>query len=92
MSYEIESIIVLSTAHITQETAEAFELEHLPFTVWKCEYGFVVSARNFETDQFKPSIPEDLAAVQVLARDNGCRYIMLDRDGPTVEELSTFDW
>jgi hypothetical protein len=89
---EFATMLVLSTAHITQETAEAMEARDLPFTCFANEYGFVVSAKNFETETFKPSIPEDLAKVQEYALANGCTYIMLDRDAPQVDGLPVFDW
>lgn len=89
---EVHAMMVLSTAHISQETATAMEAQDLPFTCFANEYGFVVSTLNFATDRFEPSIPDDLAKVQAYARERGAAYIMLDRDGPTVERLPEYEW
>lgn len=36
--------------------------------------------------------PQELVNVQLYARIFGCDWIMFDADGPTVEDLPTWDW
>jgi hypothetical protein len=88
---EIERMLVLSTRHLTEHTCNTI----LP--VWtgpaweKTEYGWFVYA-NIEDISAEP--PEDLRQCIRYAQNPGvsCDWIMFDRDGPTVDELPTYDW
>lgn len=90
---EIHQILVLSTAHITQASAEALESNDLPFSAWCSEYGFVISTGYPDLANLAPDkIPDDLKAVRTYARERGAAYLMLDRDASTVDRLPTYDW
>lgn len=89
---EVHALIVLSTAHITQETAEALHCDGFDFTVWANEYGFIISTRRFNPNDPTFDPPQDLKAVIDYARQRGASYLMLDRDASTVDRLPTFDW
>jgi hypothetical protein len=102
MKLEIAKMLVLSTSHLTEKTAKALEeaAEELPpfctinwaptFTrdegyVWYVgEENPVVAAGN--------SYPEEFAALFSLAMENGCNWLMFDRDGDTVDNLPTYEW
>lgn len=91
-------IIEISTCHLREETiANLIESEHLPFSVWHNEYGIILSTHAFETETFKPTIPDDIAAVQKFGRDHDADYVMLDRDATGdglegIDDLPEYDW
>lgn len=101
---EIEKMLVLSTGHITEETAKRLneEAEELP-PFCNIEWGpafareegwlFYVPkmAENGEPDD-PEGTPDDLARVFMFAREHGCDWVMLDCDGPQVELLPHHEW
>lgn len=97
---DIEKMLTLSTAHITEETSGKLETEpntdDMSLCVYeKAEYGFFiyidenVIRRIADNDN---AIPEDLRACLKLAIDNDCKVLCLDCDGIEVDELQTYEW
>lgn len=100
--YEINREIVVSTAHISEDINRALDWPSNPpleghVTVYAYEYGHrilitdddrdhVLSGKNFNSG-FK-----ELDILVKLAVDNGCRWILLDRDGPEIPGMEKFDW
>lgn len=99
---EISKMLTLSTAHLTEKTAKALEeaAEELPpyctinwapsFTreegyIWHVgdENPVVQAGRDF---------PDEFAALFSLALENGCDWLMLDRDADTADNLPTYEW
>lgn len=101
-----ETVLVLSTAHITAEDNEILKEgidvppEKHPQVVMAYEPGFMVSAwHNFEDN------PENLEAellklghspayinILKLARKAGCKWVNLDADASKFSFLPTYDW
>lgn len=78
---EIEKILVLSTGHIPEPTAD------LPCDYYSHGgYGWLIYAR-----QQTPEYPE-LNILLELARSKDCHWLLLDRDGPIEPQLPTYDW
>lgn len=99
---ETPRMLVLSTAHITEETSECLDNsaisseQRVPLHFAKGEYGFLIPIIPFEPgdveDRERWEAYPDLAAIRAVAEAAGCSWIMLDRDADTVDGLSTYDW
>ncbi len=82
MTLEIQSILVLSTAHLAKETMkiisddDEISSDMYSATIW---------------DDYPNSYPELLKA-QSLAKQWNCAYIKFDQDGPIISDLDSFDW
>ena len=82
----IESMLVLSTAHLTPETCNSF-LPAWDGPAWaKGDFGWFVYTANGDT------LPTDLEGCFHLAWHKGIDWIMFDRDAPTIAALPVFDW
>jgi hypothetical protein len=86
----IEQMLVLSTAHLTEETCNTFLPAWDGPAYQKGEYGwFVYGFYGFgNTDD----LPTDLEAVLQYAMCCGVEWLMFDRDASTIPNLPTFDW
>lgn len=83
---EIARMLVLTTVHLTRETANL--MSSLPTAAFdKQDYGWFVYVTE-ETDQ----LPTDLEACIHYARSRSCEWLMFDCDGPTIDGLPVFDW
>ena len=94
----IVSMLMISTAHISEETAEVMEgegFENLA-TYAKGQFGFFVpvpaTSMLYEGSNYQAELPEDLCACLKYAAEQGCCWLMLDRDYETVSGLPTYDW
>lgn len=93
MAIEIENMLVVSTGHLSAETVFALprdrgdncELSWGP-AFWRDE-GWL-----FNVALGAPEAPVDLRAVLAFAHEKGCTWVMLDRDGPVIDELPYYDW
>lgn len=91
---EFRRLIVISTGHVREETARL--LDATPSGQWPClggrygEYGWFVYA--YDENSGADAVPEDLFAVMIWARKQGCDHVLLDCDGNIVDELPHFDW
>ena len=83
---EIQKIMTLSTAHIKEQTAKFLDKSAYK----KSEYGWFlpIEDRSYDTT----TIPEDLKKVIEFAKDHGCSWLCLDRDGPILDYLDTYEW
>jgi hypothetical protein len=94
MSLEIRKILVLSTIHVTAETAAY--LNNTDCQSWPkvggpySEYGWVMSAHP--NDELDRELSEDLAAVFSFAQSKDCSMVLFDRDAEVVEGLKTYEW
>ncbi|MBO9579505.1 MAG: hypothetical protein J7498_01275 [Sphingobium sp.] len=94
---EYGDYLVLSTSHITKATSSLLdqwaqiEPMQCPLSVANNHYGWFVSANPVPpADQDK--LPADLAAALTFARDQGCTYLLLDRDAGTTAHLPEYEW
>lgn len=80
---EISKYLVLSTAHITKRDSELLSNKG-----WaEDEYGYWVH-KDFTSEDLSSTFHACLK----LAQQHDCTYVRFDRDGPDVDELTTFDW
>jgi hypothetical protein len=96
-NFEIHNLLVLSTSHILQEDADLIAGEVFPG-----KGGDEVSLLVYCGEPGDGSFAEETAQAAhysgaflqalALARRLGCRYLLFDNAGPTVDELPTFDW
>lgn len=86
---EIQQMLVLSTAHVTEETATMLDRAEANFVRYgKAEYGWFIPI----LDDPQPDMPADLQACVAYAKTHGCTWIMFDCDALTVDDLPTYDW
>lgn len=93
MTLEIRPFLVLSTGHVSEETAKM--LDSTPAAQWPVlggpfgDYGWFMRASDEDTSG---DIPVELMNVFNFARANGFNYVLFDCDASTVDQLPTFDW
>lgn len=85
---EISKVLIISTAHITQKTAEI--ISQLPLVIYeKDHYGYWILVPE---DCEENSYPMDLQKCLKFARENNCQWLCLDRDGYEVNGLRKYNW
>ena len=93
---EIEKALVVSTAHLSKDEVDDLTLSEYtmnPYPVAAYDYGCYVYLGDPAEDEDKlKSMSLEFARLVEIAREQGCSHIKLDRDGPTYEDLPTFDW
>ncbi len=78
----IEKALVVSTGHISLACVKALE----GGCSMQGDYGFLIHTESRCLDD------PDLKSLTKLARQNGCCWLMLDRDGPEIEGYPTYEW
>ena len=84
------SLLVASTAHVTAEEAQSLTGLGLA----RGEYGFFFYAAadlNVVVTELGV-LSEGLQGVIREAHGRGCQYVLLDRDGPSIDGVPTYDW
>ena len=99
---ELEKVLTISTAHITEATSELLDANEARDTVsyTKDEYGWLVyvpeamapTPGNNEGEDPSENRPMDLHACMLFACKLGCTWLMLDRDAEQIDELTTYEW
>jgi hypothetical protein len=96
----LQTLPVISTAHLDQSTARLLEGigDDNPWVnCARYEFGFFLSVPTDECDEGDGEscyvgMPSDLESVLKWARKKGYDWIRLDACGDVVEELHIFDW
>lgn len=86
---EIARMLICSTAHLTKIEAKGLEIGGYS----RGEYGFLLYVGS-ELDPV-PEIPlksDGLVGAMQTARDAGCVYLLLDRDGEKIANVPTYEW
>ena len=92
---EIDKVLTISTAHITETTAEMLKKESTENNMFlsvydKADYGWFIfiggEGINYE------KMPDDLARCIKLAKFHECNWLCLDCDGMEVEFMETYEW
>jgi hypothetical protein len=104
-NYEIESTLVLSTAHIPQKDAVLLDagVADAKVCVYKYEYGWLIGTSQVDwltqdervllaLDLEKLGFTPILVDLLCLARNLDCAYLRLDCDGPLEDSLVKFNW
>lgn len=93
---EVHKMLVLTTAHITEKTADFLQnvgsADITGFVSHPFVYGFVVHWWPEQAEELNPVLPKDLQACIRFAQKHGCDYLMLDSDGEVMPELPEYDW
>lgn len=89
---EIYKMLVLSTAHVTKETADLLDLDEIEGLVVydKGGYGWFIVVTDYDDDT--TNIPDDLEKILAYAKSKGCDWLALDRDGEINNNLPTYVW
>lgn len=92
----IQKMLVISTAHIREETgkwlSQASNFSTNGLVIYKkSKYGFLILVLD-EDDLESEEIPEDLLQVIKFAQSIECDWVMLDYDAPKICELQTYEW
>lgn len=94
---DITKCLTISTAHITQETKHKVEFEELlnkmgliVYKKGRVGYWIYIPDDFIESDHME--IPFDLWKCMLVAYENDCRWLCLDRDGMEIKLLPTYDW
>jgi hypothetical protein len=94
--YEIAKMLTLSTAHISEETANKlnvkiiYGMNYIPLPIYnKDGYGWFIFVSE---DYNELNLPDDLKKCLDLATENECEWLCLDCDGLIVPNLPTYDW
>jgi hypothetical protein len=94
MKFEIHKTLILSTGHVTRETAKLLEGGNVSghMADWST-YGWVIWAKadNHGGPQHH-AIPDDLQHTLDFARALDCEYLRLDSDGPRIDFLPYWEW
>jgi hypothetical protein len=87
----IEAVFTISTAHISQETAEALN--------GGSTFNLIVNDKGqlgwwfYVADHASWSVvPDDLKACLQMALNLGCSWLCLDQDAAQVENLEIWEW
>lgn len=89
MTVEIAKMLVLSSGHISGETAIRWMNDDDACGIYpKGHVGWFVETANANANEH----PLDLAICISFAKGLGMDWIMLDRDGPTHPDLPTYVW
>ena len=102
---EIHKLMVLSTSHIsaevnerlgdgdfTQKELDAFLDEDVWYVpVWNMDGGYLIGLDHEPKDSFGND-PECIKNIVLYARKHGCLFVRLDRDGPQMKDLPTYEW
>lgn len=98
--YEIEKVLVLSTAHITK-TDNTILLRNKrsrnpdKLTVYHYEYGYSIYVGDV-TDRIREAsengLSKEFQALLKLAHSLKCKYLDLDCDGLVMDNLPQFSW
>jgi len=102
MTYEIQRMIVVSTAHLSQETRDLLDSKvaermgvtpdtgiDLPVTDPIGTYGWRVHVAE-RVEDMSDNWPTDLGEVLHFAHSCCCQWVAIDQDGPVMGHLTTY--
>lgn len=106
MKLEFEKNVVFSTAHISLEDSKKLsawarkirDFQGDEFLVYEYPEGFFVyipplsSFADALDDAEHHGMSPGFIKLFILAKDNECKFLHLDGDGPQHEELENYDW
>lgn len=89
----ISRVLIISTAHVSQETCSAAEKREIDWAVTNpTEHGFLAYCHEERTTKSH----DDLWDVLQFALRHGCQYVLFDRDAVSLDQdvagLPLFDW
>jgi hypothetical protein len=90
MALEIHTMLVVSTGHVTNE--ERHILDDNGYS--RGEYGWLLYVGNDANPVVEeiPSPSPGLVGAIKTARNNGCTYLLLDRDAEPIDGIPVYQW
>ena len=89
---EVAHMLVLSTEHISPDTAQNW----MPLCPWACfekaDFGWFMYAAVDVGIIRANDLPAEIHAALDVAKRENCEWIMWDCDGPCIDELPQFAW
>lgn len=86
---EIDKVLIVSTLHVTLNESNLLEQHG-----YGRAYGWLVALDT----RGKAICPEwkhrspGFAGIVRVAKANGCRYVLFDRDGQVIPDVPSYDW
>jgi hypothetical protein len=94
-SIETRCLFILSTAHITKQTAETHNQYREDAYLWPVPYGYICWLWD-DQDRATSDMPPDLRdCITYLTERHGAGpgdYVRFDCDAAKAEGLKTYDW
>lgn len=105
MKYDIERVLVVSTAHIAEEDNNKIQAylknepaSLNPLVVYEYEFGYYIYVPQdkelFKEDLeiFKTLLSADFCKLYQITHEQDCHYLKLDCDGLIYDHLHENDW
>lgn len=93
---ETRRLIVLSTGHLSKDTAKAHASYRENAVLWPIPYGFICWMWDLESLAAEKDFPHDLRlALEGLQTHYNAQegdYIRFDCDGPVLRRIPTYPW
>lgn len=100
-SIEIEKMLTVSSAHVTQDTFNRLmndpDCNEIGLPVYEkvgpnggLSFGMYVYIKSYE--KICVDIPDDLMVLIKIAQDNGCSVLCLDADGQELDGCTLYEW
>ena len=89
---ETHQLLVLCTAHLTEEVVQDLSNGKLDIEVRTGEYGFLISTVGANVLARLGRLPPCLKRVMDKTGDLGCAYVLFDRDAVPLDDLPIYDW
>lgn len=87
----ISNILMMSTAHISQKTAELLDKENAGEPIcYPKDGGYFILTAGWQ--DYGDGIPSDLRDCVKFAEQHGCDWLCLDGDAGTVPGLPVYEW
>lgn len=86
----IEKMLVISTGHLPKEVMDdtLAQIDNRIYIGMTREEGCLLHIPSTEIEKYSP----DLYYIMEFAQHQQCEWVLFDRDGPTYNNLPTFDW
>jgi hypothetical protein len=95
MALETRKTLCLSTAHVSETTANMLNTtsyEKWPVCGGPWSFGWMMYAHDEQLDAGDIPFPNDLWDCCCFARKHGFDYIIFDQDADPVEDLPKYSW
>lgn len=95
-----ETMLVLSTAHVSEATAKTLGNDEMPVSGYDHgKHGWLIVVPSDDqawekvaVDNINSEVPDDLFECMAHARKLGCCWLLLDADATEIEALKTYQW
>lgn len=89
---ELAKMLVLSTAHLSEQTARDW-MAVCPWTCFeKGDYGWFMYVCDDVAITEAEAVPLEVRSAIHVAKREGCEWIMWDCDASCIDELPQYEW